>query len=498
MTAGKVIPVILSGGAGKRLWPLSRAARPKHLLELDDSESLFVRTVRRVSASDQFDAPLVICNADHRFLIAEQLRASNLDSRSIVLEPVGRNTASAVAVACLLAQAEDPDAIVMVLPSDHLVKDVGAFYDALKIGRRAADDGALVTFGVAPKGPATGFGYIRQGDALPNAEGAYAVGEFVEKPPKEVAEEFIATGCGLWNSGMFLFRAARYLEELEMWEPLILTACQKAVREAQLDGYFVHLSASFGAAPALPVDKAVMERTNAGAVVPVDFGWNDVGSWAALWDVGSKGDGDNVTSGDVVTLDTKRSYIRSEGMVVAALGLEDMVVVATEDAVLVTPMERAQDVKAIVEGLGAARTNKVESRAHVLRPWGSYKSIDAGNGFRVKWLKIKPGHRLSSQFHYRRSEHWVVVEGTASVTLGEKTFDLRTGESTFIPAKAVHRIENRSDRELTVIEVQCGDYLEEDDIVRLEDDYGRGESAAKRVYGFGNPDEVLEYSARRR
>ena len=481
MTARKVIPVILSGGAGTRLWPLSRATRPKHLIELDASESLFVRTVRRTSANGLFGPPLVVCNDDHRFLIAEQLRESGLAACSIVLEPVGRNTAPAVAVACLLAQAEDPDAIVMVLPSDHLVKDVDAFYVATKVGLRAAEQGALVIFGVAPQGPATGFGYIRQGEPLPNAEGVYAVDEFVEKPPEEIAQEFIASGRGLWNSGMFLFRADRYLEELERWEPVVLAACRAAVAEIKPDHDFLRLPREpFGAAPALPVDKAVMERTSAAAVVPVDFGWNDIGTWAALWEVGEKSAGDNVTVGDVVTKDTKRSYIRSEGRVVAALGLEDMVVIATDDAVLVTTMERSQDVKLIVEGLRAQRRNEVEAQAEVLRPWGSYKSIDVGNGFQVKWLKVKPGQRLSAQLHHHRSEHWVVVEGTAFVTLRGNSFELCEGASTFIPAETVHRLENQSDRMLTVVEVQCGDYLGEDDIVRFEDDYGRGEPVEYR------------------
>ena len=423
-----------------------------------------------------------MCNVDHRFMIAEQLRDSNLRSRSIVLEPVGRNTAPAIAVACLLEQAADPDAIVMVLPSDHLVEDVDAFYAASKVGLRAAEQGALVVFGVPPRDPTTAFGYIRKGAPFQNATGAFAVSEFVEKPPKVVAEEFIASGCGLWNSGMFLFRADRYLEELEKWEPAILAACRAAAAEINVGEDFVRLpEGPFRAAPALPVDKAVMERTSAGVVVPVDLGWNDVGSWASLWEVGNKCDSNNVTFGDVITKDTKRSYIRSEGRIVAALGLEDMVVVATEDAVLVTPMERAQDVRTIVEGLHAKHHIVAESHAEVLRPWGSYKSIDSGNGFQVKWLKIKPGHRLSAQLHKYRSEHWVIVEGTASVALGEKTFDLGEGESTFVPAKTMHRLENRSDRGLTVVEVQCGDYFGEDDIVRFADDYGRAEPAENEV-----------------
>ncbi len=468
-----VLPAILSGGAGTRLWPLSRNGRPKQLLELDSSESLLVRTLRRTAGNDLFAPPLVICADDHRFIVAEQLRVASLRPRSIVLEPVGRNTAPAAAVACLLLMKENPDAVVMVLPSDHVVRDADRFHAAVRTGLVAARQGALVTFGVVPERPDVGFGYVRRGDPVSDVSGAYWVGHFVEKPPAHDAEKYAKADDYYWNSGMFLFRADCFLEELELWRPDVVSACRDSVAKAERDLEFVRLPVdSFCAAPDVSVDKAVMESTRNAVVVPTDFGWSDIGSWSALWESGDKCEDGNVMVGEVYAEDTKRSYIHSDHQTVATLGLRDMVVVATEGSVLVTPMDRAQELKSVVDRLKARRSNEFRTRDEVFRPWGSYKSIEAGENFQVKRLRVNPGLRLSSQLHSQRGEHWVVVRGRAKVTIADRTFLLHENEAAYVPQGTEHRLENASDEALILIEVQYGGYLGEDDIVRLEDDYG--------------------------
>lgn len=467
-------PVVLSGGSGTRLWPLSSALRPKQLLQISSAESLFQQTMRRMGGDELFEPPVIICNDDHRFLVAEQVRETELPWHSIVLEPVGRNTAPAVAVSCLLLAAEDPKAIAMVVPSDHLIDDAEAFYESVKTGLPAARDGQLVVFGITPRGPEPGFGYIRRGSALKGRPGVDQVAHFTEKPTVHDARAFLETGEYLWNSGMFLFRADRLLAELERWEPAMLAACRAAVAGAQGDLHFLRLGAdAFRSVRGKPIDKAVMERTDSAAVVPAGFGWSDVGSWAALWDVSEQDQAGNATQGDVLLEDTKNSYVHSTGRTVAAMGVEDMVIVETEDAVLVTSKARSQDVRAIVAQLESRPRGEVKTRAEVTRPWGSYKSIESGDCFQVKWLKVSPGHQLSAQLHQKRSEHWVVVSGHARVTIGDRTFDLEENESAFVPRGTLHRLTNPSDDPLTVIEVQHGSYLGEDDIIRFGDDYGR-------------------------
>ena len=469
-----ISPVVLSGGSGTRLWPLSNALRPKQLLQLGAAESLFQQTMRRMGGNPLFAPPTIICNDDHRFLVAEQVRQTGLPWHSIVLEPVGRNTAPAVAVSCLLLEAADPEAIAMVVPSDHLVDDAEAFYTAVRTGLPAARQGHLVVFGIAPRGPEPGFGYIRRGPALGGAVGVHRVIHFAEKPALHEARAFLATGEYLWNSGMFLFRADRFLEELERWEPAMLAACRAAVAGAQGDLHFLRLAAdAFRSVRGKPVDKAVMERTNTAAVVPADFGWSDVGSWAALWEVSDKDQAGNATQGDVILEDTSNSYVHSTGRTVAAMGVDDMIIVETEDAVLVTPKGRSQDVRTIVAQLESRPRRDVRTRAEVTCPWGSYKSIECGDRFQVKWLKVLPGHQLSAQSHQKRSEHWVVVRGHARVTIGDRTFDLEENESAFVPQGTLHRLMHPSTDPLTVIEVQHGSYLGEDDIIRFGDDYGR-------------------------
>lgn len=466
--------MILSGGSGTRMWPLSSAVRPKQLLPFGSDGSLFQQTMRRADRGELFALPTIVCNDEHRFLVAEQLRETALPWHSIVLEPVGRNTAPAVAVSCLLLVAEDPEAIAMVLPSDHLVADVPGFYSAVRAGVPAARAGHLVVFGIAPQGPETGFGYIKQGQPIHGAPGTHRVDHFAEKPTVVKAKEFLSTRQYLWNSGMFLFRASRFLAELERWEPRMLAACKAAVAGAQVDLDFLRLAPeAFRSIHGMPVDKAVMERTDRAAVVPSDFGWSDVGSFSALWDVSEKDENGNAIEGDAILEDTRNTYVHGTGRTVAALGVEDMVIVETEDAVLVAPKNRSQDVGEIAARIQKRNPQGRPLRAEVNRPWGSYKSVDHGDNFQVKWLKVSPGHQLSAQLHQKRSEHWVVVSGLARVTIGERIFDLKENESVFVPKGTLHRLSNPTSDPLTVIEVQYGSYLGEDDIIRFGDDYGR-------------------------
>ncbi|MQX37432.1 mannose-1-phosphate guanylyltransferase/mannose-6-phosphate isomerase [Roseospira navarrensis] len=472
-----LIPVVLSGGSGTRLWPLSRAGYPKQFLPLaGGAHSLIQQTVARVSGPG-FAAPLIVCNDEHRFLVAEQMRAIRCEPEAIILEPVGRNTAPAVAVAALraLAAAESgADALLLVLPSDHVIQDVAAFHAALTVGRQAAEAGRLVTFGITPTAPETGYGYIQAEAPLPGADGAFALHRFVEKPDEETARGYVADGSYSWNSGIFLLSARAYLDELEAHAPAILAAARAALEGAASDLTFLRLDATaFATAPSDSIDYAVMEHTRRGAVVPVDMGWSDLGAWSSLWDLGEKDAHGNVSRGDVILEDTASSYVQSEAGLVAVSGLSDVIVIATDDAVLVCPRHGAQGVKQVVDRLKAAGRQEFSLHTTVHRPWGSYRGVDAGERYQVKRIVVHPGERLSLQMHYHRAEHWIVVHGMARVTRGEETVLLGENESTFIRPGQVHQLENPGKVPLHLIEVQSGTYLGEDDIVRLEDRYGR-------------------------
>jgi len=478
-----LITVILSGGSGTRLWPLSRELYPKQLLPLVGNRTMLQETAIRVDGAADGIAPIVVCNEAHRFMVAEQLRELGVPAKAIILEPVGRNTAPAVAVAALVAleQTRAPadgdrsavaaDPVLLVLPADHVIRDVAAFRAAVEAGRVAAEAGQLVTFGVVPDRPETGYGYIRRADG---AGPAFAVAEFVEKPDLAAAVGYVESGEYYWNSGMFMFRASIYLAELGQHAPAMLSACKVAVSAATRDLDFTRLPADvFAACPSDSIDYAVMEKTRSSVVVPLEAGWSDVGSWSALQDALPTDESGNVIAGDVITEGTQGSYLHSTSRLIAAVGLKDHVVVETKDAVLVAPRDKVQDVKALVAQLKVQGRYETSLHREVFRPWGSYDSIDNGERFQVKRLVVKPGASMSLQLHHHRAEHWIVVSGTARITRGEETFLLGENESTFIPMGTRHRIENPGKVTLHIIEVQSGSYLGEDDIVRFEDVYGR-------------------------
>jgi len=474
MARALIHPVVLSGGSGTRLWPLSRALSPKQLLPLLSDKSLLQETLLRVNDAERFAPPLVIANDEHRFLVGEQLRAIGVAPQALVLEPQGRNTAPAIAVAALLLSAEDPEALLLVLPSDASIGDRSAFLAGVERAAAAARTGALVTFGVTPDRPETGYGYIRRGAAWPGIEGCFAVAEFVEKPDAARAQKMLKAGDYAWNSGMFLLPAKLYLEELARQDAAMIETCRRALAQAKRDLDFLRLeAAAFTAVRSISIDSAVMEHTKAAAVVPVDIGWSDVGSFDALWQVGPKDADGNVGVGDVVTSDTRNSYLRAEHGLVTTLGVEDLVVVATADAVLVAPRSRASDLKQLVAKLERDGRSELKTHPLVERPWGSYRSIHNGERVQVKHIVVKPGGRLSLQYHHKRAEHWVVVRGTARVTRGTEVTMLGEDQSTYIPIGMQHRLENPGDTPVHLIEVQTGSYLGEDDIVRLEDTYGR-------------------------
>lgn len=468
-----VQPVILCGGAGTRLWPASREWYPKQFLSLETERTLLQETATRLSGkSNLAEKPIVVCNEAHRYLVAEQLRAVGI-AATVVLEPEGHNTAPAAALAALLSlrlERDDPP-LLLVMPADHVIQDRDAFIAAVETGEAAAIEGKLVAFGVVPTYPHTGYGYI---EADARSLDASPIKSFVEKPDKQNAVRLLETNRHFWNAGIFMFRADAFIEELEKFAPAMVAACRKAIHGAGVGEDFVRPEAeAFTAGPSDSIDYAVMEKTDRAVMVPLTAGWSDVGSWSAVHEVSDKDEDGNVLHGDVIALECSDSYISAGSRLVAGVGLENVVVVEDKDSVLVVPKDRAQDVKALVEEL--KRRNRDETRLHrqVVKPWGSYDSVDGADGFQVKRLIVNPGAQLSLQKHSRRAEHWVVVRGRAQVTRDDEVFELGVNEATFIPIGAVHRIANPGDEPVHIIEVQCGDYLGEDDIVRLEDNYGR-------------------------
>ncbi|HVO02097.1 MAG TPA: mannose-1-phosphate guanylyltransferase/mannose-6-phosphate isomerase [Candidatus Cybelea sp.] len=473
-TNAPVIPVILAGGAGNRLWPLSRQEYPKQLIPLLGDKSLVQQTALRFADRSRFEAPLVIASDAIRFAVAEQLRAVGVTPMALVLEPIGRGTAPAVATAALLALERHPDAVIVVAPSDHAIRDVAALNESVATAVAAARQGLLVTFSIPPSRPETGYGYMEHGAAVPGISGAFRVSSFVEKPVAARAAEMIAGGRHYWNSGMFILGAGQFLAELERFQPEILQATRDALARRQADLDFLRLDAeAFAKSPADSIDYAVMERTERAATVPLDAGWSDVGAWSELWAISERDAEGNATRGDVLAEQSKNCLVVSDRQLTTLVGVENLAVVVTEDAVLVSDLAKAQDVKRVVERLKQANRSEVVLHKVVHRPWGYYQGVHEGEGFQVKRLTVKPGGRLSLQKHFKRSEHWTVVQGVARVTRDHETFLLKANESTYIPLGAVHRLENPGDTEMTLIEVQCGSYLGEDDIIRLDDAYGR-------------------------
>ena len=466
-----IIPVILSGGSGTRLWPLSRKLHPKQFIELMGKTTLFQEAVLRLPES--IENPLIICNEEHRFLAAEQLRKINKEPKNIILEPVGRNTAPAIALAALKSIKESEDAILLVLSADHLIQDMDKFHQAIALATKQAEQNKLVTFGIAPNKIETGYGYIKAN--ISKNKNYYDIDEFVEKPDYKTAKKYVDSGGYFWNSGMFMFKASVYLSELEKYEPEILSACQKSCQTEFYDLDFIRLNEQeFLKCPSQSIDYAVMEKTKNASMVILDANWNDVGSWTALWDSQVKDNDDNLVVGDVILDKVSDTYVHStSNRLVSVIGLSNLIVVDTQDAVLVTNKEHAQDVKNIVEKI--KKSGRLESDQHrkIFRPWGYYDSIDRGEGFQVKRILVNPGQKLSLQKHNHRSEHWVVVKGKAQVTCGEKTFQLIENQSTYVSLGKVHRLENIEDTPLEIIEIQTGSYLGEDDIIRIDDDYER-------------------------
>lgn len=469
-------PVIMAGGTGSRLWPLSRQLNPKQFLRLtDDHQSMLQLTVARLDGLESAD-PLLICNEEHRFLAAEQMRQSGHEEARIVLEPCGRNTAPAIALAALqLARSTSEDAddpLMLVLAADHLIQDVPAFQKDVARAVPLAQDGRLVTFGIVPDHAETGYGYIQRGPEL--AEGSFTVNRFVEKPDQKTAEKYLSSGDYLWNSGMFMFGARQYLAELEKYRPDILAICQAAFEGAAQDLHFTRINEGiFAECPEDSVDYAVMEKTDNAAVVSLDAGWSDIGSWSALWDVSDKDRNGNTCTGDVIAHDTERTLVRADSRLVATVGVKDLVIIETKDALLVAHKDRVQNVKKVVERIKGDGRHEHMNHREIYRPWGVYDSIDNGNRYQVKRITVKPGAKLSVQMHHHRAEHWIVVSGTAKVTNGEKTYLVTENQSTYIPIGQIHSLENPGVIDLELIEVQSGSYLGEDDIVRFKDLYGR-------------------------
>ena len=468
-----IIPVILSGGSGTRLWPLSRKMHPKQLLPLVNDTTMLQDTITRLAGSPDIDHAMVICNDDYRFMVAEQVKETDIATNEIILEPVGRNTAPAIALAAFNAVRDGEDPVLLVLPADHVIADVETFRSALQVGKQQAEAGRLVTFGVVPDAPETGFGYIKAHDTGKH-EPYCEVDQFVEKPDAETAAAYMADGNYYWNSGMFMFRASTYLEVLQQHAPEIYQASKAAFDAAERDADFIRVGAEeFERCPSDSIDYAVMEKADNVVVIPVDIGWSDVGSWSALHDVGNVDSEGNTLIGDVRSGLTSNSYVRANNRLVVTLGVDNMIVVDTDDALLVANRDNVQDIKSIVEQLAEEQREEVNLHRCVYRPWGHYQGIDAGPHYQVKRITVSPGAAISLQLHHHRAEHWIVVSGTARVTRGEEQFLLSENESTYIPLGETHRLENIGKIPLKLIEVQTGSYLGEDDIVRFEDIYGR-------------------------
>ncbi len=475
-------PVILAGGGGTRLWPLSRRYYPKQFLSLDEKDSMLQKTVLRMeglSTDSAISDPIIICNEEHRFLVAENIEDINKSCQEIILEPVGRNTAPALTVAAL--RIDDPDAIMLMMPADHIIPDISILHEAINKAVEIANDDYFLTFGIQPDKPETGYGYIKTADEISKGEhcNAYAIEEFVEKPDRVRAQEYLESGKYYWNSGIFLMKTSLWLDAIMEFAPDIYKQSKKSVENGQSDGQFFRLNENdFSNCPDDSIDYAVMERVTVSdkfrsALVSLDAGWSDIGSWAAVWEVGEKDSDQNVIKGDVITEGTRNSIVYSEHRLVTTVGCEDILVIETADAVLVGNREQAQDVKKLVDSLQGQEREERLTHREVFRPWGSYESLDEGINFQVKRLKVKPGKKLSLQLHHKRAEHWVVVRGIATVTRGTEVFKLKENESTYIPLGEKHRLENTEDGLLEVIEVQSGSYLGEDDIVRFDDDFGR-------------------------
>jgi mannose-1-phosphate guanylyltransferase/mannose-6-phosphate isomerase len=468
----QIIPVILSGGSGTRLWPLSRKEYPKQYLPLAGDNTMLQETILRLSGLDNLADPIIICNADHRFLVAEQCQQIGVKNPTILLEPVGRNTAPAIAAVAVQSLKQTNDAVLLVLSADHVIQDVEAFHQAINIANNQAQEGKLATFGIVPTDANTGYGYIKS--SKNNNDGAYKVEEFVEKPDLETAEKYLKQGNYLWNSGMFMFKAATLIDELTTHSSEIVTSVNDAVNNAEQDLDFIRLDKkAFESSPADSIDYALMEKSNNVVVVPLDASWSDVGSWSALYDIGAKDGSGNVLKGDVTAQDTTNTYIYASYHMVTAVGVDNLVVIDTPDATFIASQDRAHEVKSIVESLQKKDRDEAHSNRKVYRPWGWYDSIEVGVHFQVKRLHVNPGAKLSLQMHHKRAEHWVVVNGTATAINGEDVLTLTEGESTYIPVGTTHGLENKTNEQLEIIEVQSGTYLGEDDIVRFEDIYGR-------------------------
>lgn len=465
-----IIPVILSGGSGTRLWPLSRAAFPKQLISLVSDKTMIQETVARLSGLEVSD-PIIVCNEQHRFIIAEQMNQIGVKNPVILLEPVAKNTAPAIVAAALKAMQIDENSVIVVLPSDHNIKDSKVFCEAVSLAAKEAQKGSLVTFGITPTFPATGYGYIES----EKKEGETAsIKRFVEKPNLETAKKYLDSGNFLWNSGMFIFKAASFIEEIKSLDNSIFEATSKSLLNAKVDLDFIRLEKeSFEKNPSISIDYAVMEKTKKGKVIPLNAGWSDVGSWNSLWDVSEKDSSGNVVKGDAVLDGVENSFVFGKNRVVTAIGLKDVVIVDTKDALLVADKSKSESVKNIVDRLKDSKNPAATENTIGYRPWGFYETIEKGERFKVKHITVKPGQKLSVQMHYHRAEHWIIVSGTAKVLNGEKELILTENQSTFIPLGTVHAIENPGKLPLEFIEVQSGSYLEEDDIVRFEDKYGR-------------------------
>ncbi len=466
------IPVVLCGGSGTRLWPLSRETYPKQFLRLLGQQSLLQQTMQRLECVEGLGDPLLVCNEASRFVVAEQLREAGIRKARIMLEPERRNTAPAIASAALQALSQHDDPLLLVLPSDHIIKDHAAFCEAIKHARSAAEEGYLITFGIKPTAPETGYGYIRA--ASSELESWRPVLEFVEKPNLATAEQYLESGNYFWNSGMFLFKARRYLEELELFQPEVLAACKQAVAKAEVDADFIRLDGqAYASNPDIAIDYAVMERTDRAAMVPLDAQWSDIGSWAAVWEAAEKDKNNNAVQGDVILQDCESCMVHSTSRLVTTVGMKNTIVVETADAVLVMNADQAQDTKKLVTDLIQADRREATQHRQIFRPWGSYDSIGNGERFQVKRISVKEGAKLSLQMHHHRAEHWVVVSGTARITNGERQYLLTENQSTYIPVGVTHSLENPGKVPLELIEIQSGGYLGEDDIVRFEDRYGR-------------------------